>query len=121
MWLEKKSVVRTQELSYGDKRKLEIAIALSLTPRILLLDEPFAGLSDAEIEELLHLIRKISGKFALVIIEHKISRMVGLVDRLNVMHEGRMIAEGVPEEVLKDATVREVYWGKEEVLQCSLS
>jgi branched-chain amino acid transport system ATP-binding protein len=121
MGLEGKSRVMTHELSYGDKRKLEIAIALSLDPRILLLDEPFSGLSDAEIEEVLTLIGKIREKFALVIIEHKISRIVDLVQRLSVMHEGKMIANGKPQEVLGDPRVREVYWGKEEVLQCSYS
>ena len=119
MGLERKSTVMTGELPYGDKRKLEIAIALALEPKILLLDEPFSGLSDAEIEEVLNLIEKIMGRFALIIIEHKISRIVDLVQRLSVMHEGRMIADGTPQDVLKDPRVREVYWGKEEVFKCS--
>jgi branched-chain amino acid transport system ATP-binding protein len=121
MGLEKKATVMTHELSYGDKRKLEIAIALSLEPKILLLDEPFSGLSDVEIEEVLDLIGKIREKFALVIIEHKISRIVDLVQRLFVMHEGKMIANGKPQEVLGDPRVREVYWGKEEGLICSFN
>ena len=106
----------TAELSYGDKRKLEIAIALSLKPKILLLDEPFSGLSDFEIDEVLNLIGKIKSNLSLVIIEHKISRIVDLVQRLSVMHEGRIIANGIPQEVLGDSIVREVYWGKEEAL-----
>ena len=121
MGLEKKATVMTHELSYGDKRKLEIAGALSLEPKILLLDEPFSGLSDVEIEEVLDLIGKIREKFALVIIEHKISRIVDLVQRLCVMHEGKMIANGKPQEVLGDPRVREVYWGKEEGLICSFN
>jgi len=121
MGLEKKATVMTHELSYGDKRKLEMAIALSLGPKILLLDEPFSGLSDAEIEEVLDLIGKIREKFALVIIEHKISRIVDLVQRLCVMHEGKMIANGNPQEVLGDPRVREVYWGNEEGLICSFN
>jgi branched-chain amino acid transport system ATP-binding protein len=116
MNLEKKAALMTDELSYGDKRKLEIAIALSLKPKILLLDEPFSGLSDFEIEEVLHLLGTIKERFALIIIEHKISRIVDLVQRLGVMHEGRMIANGKPQEVLGDPLVREVYWGKEEDL-----
>lgn len=110
--------VKTFELSYGDKRKLEIALALSLNPRILLLDEPLSGLSDVEISEVLDLIRLVKKNFTLILIEHKISRIVDLVGRLSVMHEGRLIAEGKPQEVLCDPQVRQVYWGREEVI-CS--
>ena len=109
---------KTFELSYGDKRKLEIALALSLNPRILLLDEPLSGLSDVEISEVLDLIRLVKKNFTLILIEHKISRIVDLVERLSVMHEGRLIAEGKPQEVLCDPLVRQVYWGREEVI-CS--
>ena len=101
----------TAELSYGDKRKLEIAMGLALKPKVLLLDEPLAGLSDGEITEVLSLVRKVQQEMTLVIIEHKISRIVDLVTRLSVMHEGRLIADGLPEEVLQDPTVRQVYWG----------
>lgn len=101
----------TAELSYGDKRKLEIAMGLALKPKVLLLDEPLAGLSDGEITEVLDLVRRVQQEMTLVIIEHKISRIVDLVSRLSVMHEGKLIANGVPDEVLKDPTVREVYWG----------
>ncbi|MBM4340250.1 MAG: ABC transporter ATP-binding protein [Deltaproteobacteria bacterium] len=111
--------VKTFELSYGDKRKLEIALALSLNPRILLLDEPLSGLSDVEINEVLDLIRLVKKNFTLILIEHKISRILDLVERLSVMHEGKLIAEGKPQEVLCDPLVRQVYWGREEVV-CSL-
>jgi branched-chain amino acid transport system ATP-binding protein len=120
MGIASKADLMTSELSYGDKRKLEIAVALSLKPRILLLDEPFAGLGDVEIGEVSTIIRKVKEKFSLVLIEHKISRIVDLVERLCVMHEGKLIAEGVPADVLCNALVREVYWGKEEGLVCSV-
>ena len=110
--LRAKALWRTGELSYGDKRKLEIALALCLRPSVLLLDEPFAGLSDGEIGEVLELIRRVRKQFTLVIIEHKISRIVDLVSRLSVMHEGKLIAEGGPAEVLADPMVRQVYWGR---------
>jgi branched-chain amino acid transport system ATP-binding protein len=110
--LREKALWKTAELSYGDKRKLEIALALCLRPSVLLLDEPFAGLSDVEIVEVLELIRRVRKEFTLVIIEHKISRIVDLVTRLSVMHEGRLIAEGGPAEVLADPLVRQVYWGR---------
>ncbi len=120
MGIEKKALFMTSELSYGDKRKLEIGVALSLNPRILLLDEPFAGLSDQEIGEVSGIIERVKKSLSLIIIEHKISRICDLVGRLSVMHEGRLIAEGPPEEVLRNPLVREVYWGKEEGLLCSV-
>lgn len=103
--------VPTSELSYGDKRKLEIAMGLALNPKILLLDEPLAGLSDGEITEVLDLVRLVKQELTLVIIEHKISRIVDLVARLSVMHEGKLIADGTPDKVLEDPIVRQVYWG----------
>ncbi|HEY3277647.1 MAG TPA: ABC transporter ATP-binding protein [Syntrophorhabdaceae bacterium] len=120
MGIEGKADLMTSELSYGDKRKLEIAVALSLNPRVLLLDEPFAGLSDSEIGEVLRIIEKVKSRFSLILIEHKISRIVDLVERLCVMHEGKLIAQGIPNEVLCNTLVREVYWGKEEGLVCSV-
>lgn len=120
MGIERKADLMTSELSYGDKRKLEIAVALSMKPKILLLDEPFAGLSDQEIGEVAAIIATVKQGISLVIIEHKISRIVDLVGRLSVMHEGRLIAEGPPGQVLSDPLVREVYWGKEEGLTCSV-
>jgi branched-chain amino acid transport system ATP-binding protein len=120
MGIGNKSQLMTAELSYGDKRKLEIAMALALRPRILLLDEPFAGLGDMEIAEVLGILEKVKSNFTLVIIEHKISQIIKLVERLSVMHEGRLIAEGEPRAVLQEQLVREVYFGKEEGLVCSV-
>ena len=102
----------TADLSYGEKRKLEIAMALTLKPAVLLLDEPLAGLSDVEITEVLDLVSEVRRGLTLVIIEHKISRILDLVSRLSVMHEGRLIAEGPPREILCNPEVRRVYWGE---------
>ncbi|MBI5484188.1 MAG: ABC transporter ATP-binding protein, partial [Deltaproteobacteria bacterium] len=66
------------------------------------------------------IIRKVKENISFIIIEHKISRIVDLVQRLSVMHEGRLIAEGAPADVLCNPLVREVYWGKEEGLACSV-
>lgn len=100
-----------QFLSYGNRRKLELAIALVQEPEILLLDEPFSGLGDAEIPELFSLIRELKNRMTIVLIEHKISFVLDLVDRLIVMHEGRVIADGQPREVVDQENVRKVYWG----------
>ena len=110
--LEAKADKPTSVLSYGDKRLLEIAIVLSLRPRLLLLDEPFAGLSDYEIGFIMELIKSLKGKFSLVIIEHKISKLITLVDKLSVLHNGAIICADRPEVVLENVNVRNVYWGQ---------
>ncbi len=111
--LQDKASTATAELSYGDKRMLEIGIGLSLKPTLLLLDEPFAGLSDHEIGEVLGIINRVKKDFTLGIIDHKISKIVDLIDTLSVMNYGQIICEGDPDNVLCDPTVRECYWGEE--------
>jgi branched-chain amino acid transport system ATP-binding protein len=113
--LEKNWQTITSELSYGSKRMLEIGIALSLRPKLLLLDEPLSGLSDLEIVEVLQILHQIKKNLILIIIEHKLSKIVNLVDRLCVMNEGSFICEGEPDQVLSNRAVRECYWGKGEV------
>ena len=113
--LEKNWQTITSELSYGSKRMLEMGVALSLRPKLLLLDEPMSGLSDLEIVEVLHILHQIKKNLTLIIIEHKLSKIVNLVDRLCVMNEGSFICEGEPGRVLSDQTVRECYWGKGEI------
>jgi branched-chain amino acid transport system ATP-binding protein len=110
--LQSKARALTSELSYGSKRMLEIGIALSFNPKLLLLDEPLSGLGDVEISEVLDLLNRIKKNLTLVIIEHKLSKIVNLVNRLSVMNEGNFICEGEPHHVLRDPSVRECYWGK---------
>lgn len=117
--LENKALILTSELSYGFKRMLEIGIALSLNPKLLLLDEPLSGLSDMEIAEVLDVLQRVKKNLTLVIIEHKLSKIVNLVDRLCVMNEGNFICEGKPDQVLSEPAVRECYWGKGEIDQWS--
>ncbi len=113
--LEKQWQTVTSELSYGSKRMLEIGIALSLKPKLLLLDEPLSGLSDLEIMEVLEILYHIKKNLTLIIIEHKLSKITNLVERLCVMNEGNFICEGEPDRVLSDQQVRECYWGKGEI------
>lgn len=97
-------------LSLGVKKKLEIAMAWIADPDVLILDEPFAGIGDQEIDELLTIMQKIHHKKTIILVEHKISKLSGLVDKLAVMHEGCLIAVGPFETTINDPVVRESYW-----------
>ena len=99
-----------KNLSLGEKRRLEIAMAVLAEPEVLLLDEPLAGLAESEIKGVLDVLRKHIGKQTILIVEHKISHVQDFVQRLMVMHEGRVIAEGGYEECLNHPEVRKSYW-----------
>lgn len=97
-------------LSLGSKRRLELAMAFVAHPVVLALDEPFSGLSDLEIDEVIRVFKKYSHQKTILIVEHKISKLLDIVDGLAVMHEGKIIASGQPRETLEDPEVRRVYW-----------
>ena len=99
-----------RNLSLGEKRRLEIAMAVLVEPEVLLLDEPLAGLSESEIRAVLEVLRERVGKQTILIVEHKISHVKDFVRRLTVMHEGRIIADGEPEACLRHPEVRRSYW-----------
>ena len=99
-----------KNLSLGEKRRLEIAMAVLAEPEVLLLDEPLAGLAESEIKGVLDVLRRQFGKQTILIVEHKISHVKDFVQRLMVMHEGRVIAEGGYEECLNHPEVRKSYW-----------
>lgn len=101
---------QVRHLSLGEKRRLEIAMALLAEPRVLLLDEPLAGLDEAGIKDVLRVLRQRMGKQTILIVEHKISQVEDFLERLTVMHEGRIIADGGFEECLRDPEVRRSYW-----------
>lgn len=105
--------VKVSDLPYGKKRELEIAIALSMEPKLLLLDEPLAGMSTVEIVEIMDIIKGLKSKLTIALVEHKISRILDLVDTLYVMHEGQIICSGEPNAVICDLTVKECYFGKD--------
>lgn len=99
-------------LPYGDLRRLEIARALATTPRLLLLDEPFAGLGAGEIQPLAALIQRLhAGGLTILIIEHKLREMMRLVRRVIALDFGAIIAEGMPETVARDSRVVDAYLG----------
>ncbi|MBI3370827.1 MAG: ABC transporter ATP-binding protein [Betaproteobacteria bacterium] len=99
-----------KHLSLGEKRRLEIAMAVLAEPEVLLLDEPLAGLAESEIKGILDVLRRHVGKQSILIVEHKISHVEDFLQRLTVMHEGRIIADGGYEETLRHPEVRRSYW-----------
>jgi len=99
-----------KHLSLGEKRRLEIAMAILAEPKVLLLDEPLAGLAESEIKGVLGVLRRHVGRQTILIVEHKISQVEDFLQRLTVMHEGRVIADGGYEECLRDPEVRKSYW-----------
>ncbi len=109
--LEGKLHERAVNLSYGDQKVLEIAMALSTRPVLLLLDEPTQGVSPQEAEMILTLIKRLSEKITIVLIEHSIEFVVRLCGNLTVLNRGRVLAEGTPEEISRDTEVRRVYLG----------
>ena len=101
-------------LAHGDKRRLELAMVLAGDPRVILLDEPMAGVSVENVHELVELIRTVhteEGKTVLMV-EHHIEVVTGLADRIAVMHHGRLLACDTPEAVMRDAAVQEAYVGE---------
>jgi branched-chain amino acid transport system ATP-binding protein len=101
-----------RRLSYGERRQLELGLALAAAPRVLLLDEPCAGLAPAERQRISTLIRDLPRSITLLMIEHDMDVALGLADRVTVLHRGRVIVEGPPPDVQADAEVREVYFGR---------
>jgi len=101
------------DLSHGDKRKLEIALLLCSRPDVLLLDEPTAGVSVEEVDPLVEVIRDIHARGrAVVMVEHRMELVVDVSDRIAVLHNGRLLTVGSPDEVMADATVQSAYLGE---------
>ncbi len=109
--LENKSAHLAREISHGEQRQLELAIALAAAPRVLLLDEPAAGLSPDETRKMVTLVRALKGRYTIVLIEHKMDIIMRVSDRISVMHFGSLIAEGTPGEIQKNPEVRRAYLG----------
>jgi ABC-type branched-subunit amino acid transport system ATPase component len=101
----------TKTLSYGDKRVLEIGIAMASRPKLLLMDEPTSGLPSSETERIKKFIKKISAQLTVVVIEHDMDIVLTVSDIILVLHQGRVIAQGAPNEIKANAEVQEAYLG----------
>jgi branched-chain amino acid transport system ATP-binding protein len=98
-------------LSHGEKRHLEIGIALASEPTLLLLDEPTAGMSPEETDETMRLIRQLAVGRTVILVEHKMKVVMKISDRVTVLHQGQVLAEGTPEEIRANARVQQTYLG----------
>jgi branched-chain amino acid transport system ATP-binding protein len=99
-------------LPHGRKRNLELGIALSTGSQVLLLDEPAAGLTTSETQELIELIEDIAEDHTILLVEHDMNVVMGIAERITVLHNGRILAEGTPEEIREHDAVKEVYLGE---------
>ena len=100
-------------VSHGEQRQLEIAMTLATDPKVLLLDEPLAGMGTAEAERMVQLLLRIKPGHAMMLVEHDMDAVFALADRLTVMVNGQVIASGTPAEVRADANVQSAYLGEE--------
>jgi branched-chain amino acid transport system ATP-binding protein len=103
--------VRAGILSHGEKRLLEIAIALAQAPKLLLLDEPMAGAGPEETRRLVETLKRLKHRYTIVLVEHDMHAVFALADRVSVLVEGRILATGTPDAVRNDAAVRAAYLG----------
>jgi branched-chain amino acid transport system ATP-binding protein len=105
-----------KNLSYGEQRQVEIILGIATEPKILLLDEPTAGMSNKETQRILELLQGLPKDLTLLIIEHDMDVVFGLADQVTVLHNGGVFVEGEPEKIQSDPRVYEIYFGKEEDL-----
>ncbi len=117
LWLERLELgehqhSRPAQLSYAQQRMLELGMTLAADPQVILLDEPTAGMSRGETEQFVQRLRPLTQGRALMLVEHDMQVVFGLADRVAVLHEGRLLACGTPEEVRGDPAVRSIYLGE---------
>ncbi len=113
--LADRATIPAGTLSHGEKRALEIAIALATHPKLLLLDEPLAGAGPEETEKLITLLRRLKSRYAILLVEHDMQAVFALADRISVLAQGRIIASGNVAEIRASAEVRSAYLGEEDV------
>jgi branched-chain amino acid transport system ATP-binding protein len=105
--------VLAANMSHGEHRQLEVAMALALEPRLLLLDEPMAGMGAEESQRMIGFLRTLKGRYSIVLVEHDMDAVFRLADRISVLVYGRVIATGAPEAIRASAEVRAAYLGEE--------
>lgn len=113
--LTKLSSVPASDLGYGERRQLELAMALAMNPRFLLLDEPMAGMSVQESQEVVSLLQRLKGRYTILLVEHDMNAVFALADRISVLVYGRIMITGTPEEIRANEEVRAIYLGDEEI------
>jgi ABC-type branched-subunit amino acid transport system ATPase component len=109
--LEGKENITAKNLSYGDRRILDIGISLASHPKLLLLDEPTSGLASRETGKMAEFIQGLAGNLTLVLIEHDMNIVLSISDHIAVLHQGQLIAEGTPVEIQQNEEVQEAYLG----------
>ncbi len=107
--LMEKAEAKAENLSHGERRTLELAIALGRDPELLLLDEPSSGMSSEETREIIGLIKELAEEITIILVEHKMSVVMEVAERIVVLHNGQILADGTPREIRNDAEVRRVY------------
>jgi branched-chain amino acid transport system ATP-binding protein len=103
---------RASDLAHGQQRALEVAMALAADPQLLLMDEPTAGMSPEETRVMMDLITTLAAERTVILVEHKMKLVMGICERLLVLHHGEFLAEGTPEDIKANAEVRRVYLGQ---------
>ncbi len=111
MGLGARADIRAEDLSHGEQRQLELAMALATQPRMLLLDEPMAGLGPVETQEMTRLLLALKGSITILLVEHDMDAVFALADRVTVLVYGRAIASGTPADIRANADVRTAYLG----------
>ena len=114
--LEDRAATRVGALAHGEQRQLEIAMALATEPRLLLLDEPTAGMGHADSARMIELLAGLKGRVAILLVEHDMDAVFALADRITVLVYGQVIATGTPREIRADPKVRRAYLGEEEAV-----
>jgi branched-chain amino acid transport system ATP-binding protein len=109
--LAERAQVRVTDLSHGERRQVELAVALAMRPKLLLLDEPMAGLGVEDARRMTEVLASLRGETAMLLIEHDMDAVFALADRISVLVYGRVIATGTPDEIRASAAVREAYLG----------
>lgn len=109
-----RAAVKVADLAHGEKKQLELLMALAQRPRVLLLDEPMAGLGHVESQQMIGALRAARGECAMLLVEHDMEAVFALADRISVLVYGRIIAAGTADEIRANPTVREAYLGEED-------